>query len=284
MPHNKLIIPMVTPYSGRDIDNDAVEGMIEYASSNGFDGLFPAGSTGAFMALSFKDQEYILSKVIEKSPEKIHLFAGISRNNLNESTAMGKRAVDMGYKDVVIINPFYHKYSQDSIYNYFSLIAGKVDANIFLYNNPSLSGLSIEPETVRKLKDNYSSIKGMKDSSNDYAKFSEFLKIPGLEVYQGKDSKLEKSIEMGAVGGVCSTANFSLNTLHIARGHKKEGVDYQERAAKVVELVSKYESPTIHNLLFRKLVLGQESPVNYMKEPFVDLSEVPDLEEIIKYS
>lgn len=282
MAHNRIIIPMVTPYSGRDIDLPAVEGMIEYASANGFDGLFPAGSTGAFMALSFKDQEFILSKVIEKAPGEMELFAGISRNNVSESSAMGKRAVDMGYKDVVIINPFYHKYSQNSMFNYFSIIAEKVDANIYLYNNPSLSGLSLEPATVSKLREKYSSIKGMKDSSNDYQKFTEYLKIPSLEVFQGKDAKLEKSIEMGAVGGVCSTANFSLNTLHIARGEKKEGVDYQERAARVVELVSRYEAPTIHNLLFRKLILGQENPKNYMKEPFIDLQEVPDFEELKK--
>lgn len=282
MTHNKIVIPMVTPYTGRDIDMPAVKGMIDYAVSNGFDGLFPAGSSGAFMALSFKDQEYILSKVIENAPDKLEMFAGISRNNVSESSAMGRKAVEMGFRNVVVINPFYHKYSQDSMFNYFSIIAEKVDANIYLYNNPALSGLSLEPETVARLKEKYSSIKGIKDSSNDYAKFAEYLEIPGLEVFQGKDAKLEKSLTMGAVGGVCSTANFSLNTLHIARGDRKEGVDYQERAARVVELVSRYESPTIHNLLFRKLILGQDHPVNYMKEPFVDLADVPDLEEIMR--
>lgn len=276
---SSIIIPMITPHKKGRLDLEALEGLLEYASLNSFDGAFAASSTGGCASLSYKRHLEVLGEVVKMSPG-IKLFANISRNDLEETLDMMKDAEDIGYENLVIINPYYHRYSQESMRKYFSDIASGTHESLYLYNNPSLTGLTVSPETVASLSSEHSSIRGIKDSGGDLDRFSDFLQIPGLEVYQGKDHLLEESVRMGAYGGVCSTSNFSLNTLHVA--HDSGDVSpYTEKIRKVTEIMKKHEVPAFHNYLFRKFVLGEKSPSDYMNSPFSDLPNPPGDQELL---
>lgn len=271
----EIVIPMITPFRGEELDSKVLTGFIEYARENHFDGLFPGGSTGGFASLSQKKHGDFLREVIEESTG-LKLFAGICRNNVEETIEMGKIAIDLGYTNLVSINPYYHKYSEASVENFFDRVISALDSDIYIYNNPSLSGYRLKPDLVERLKEKHPQVVGMKDSGNDMAEFGKFLNIKGLKVYQGKDAHIHESIERGAVGGVCSTANFALNTLLLA----KNQTDIESTKAKtkrLVELVSHYDVPAIHNYLFRKFILNEIEPRNYVNPPFVDLKEVPEL-------
>lgn len=273
-----LIIPMITPFKDNHLDRKALNRFVEYAKANRYDGLFAGGSTGGFASLSFEQHQQFLEWVMEAA-QGMELYAGITRSSIIETLHMGKIASDLGYSNLVAINPFYHRYSQDSVYRFFDSILDAFDADVYAYNNPGLSGTEILPETIRKLKENHENLIGLKDSGADMAKFREFLKIRGLKVFQGKDALLLDSIREGAHGGVCMSSNFCLNTLKIARGsHDAERIS--EITGELVKLVTSYETPTIHNYLFRKYIAGESKPKNYMNMPFADLKELPPDEKL----
>lgn len=269
----KIVIPMITPHKNGSLDTDALDGLIHYAVSNRFDGLFAASSTGGCASLSYREHLGVLREVIERAGET-ELFANISRNSLGDSLDMMKDAEDLGYRKGVIINPYYHRYSQASIERYFGDIASNAGMEIYLYNNPALSGLTITPETVRKLASEYSGIAGIKDSGGDLDRFREFLDIRGLKVYQGKDHLLRESIGMGAYGGVCSTSNFSANTLHVAHDQGNTS-RFAQNIYRVTEVMKMHEVPAFHNYMFRRFVLCEDHPVQYMNRPFGDLESPP---------
>ncbi len=266
---------MITPFRGDEIDHKVLIGFIEYARENHFDGLFPGGSTGGFASLSQREHTGLLEEVIEESTG-LKLFAGICRNNVEETIEMGKKAIDLGYQNLVCINPFYHKYSEASVEKFFDAVISALDADMYIYNNPSLSGFRLSPELVERLKDKHPQVVGMKDSGNDMEAFGRFLKIKNLKVYQGKDAFIHESIEQGAYGGVCSTANFALNTLLLAN-NKTNIEETKAKTKRLVELVSHYEVPAIHNYLFRRFILNEMEPKNYVNRPFVDLNDIPEL-------
>lgn len=273
MNQGKIIIPAITPFRDQQIDPNAVEVMAEYARKSGFDGLFAGSSTGGVAALSYKKHKEVLKTYIDKISGNVTPLAGISRNDLDETTSLGREAVDYGYRTIVLINPYYHNYSDKTIINYFSSVLENVDADFYLYNNPGLSGRNLKPEVISALHDKYPNVKGVKESSGDLGNFSKFLAIKGLDVFQGKDTLLYDSMKMGAAGGICSSANFSINTLRIAKGFP----DATESAAKtedLMKIVSSYENPVIHNYLFRKYIVG-EIPTGYMRKPYSDLDSVP---------
>ncbi|WP_393971663.1 dihydrodipicolinate synthase family protein [Oxyplasma meridianum] len=273
MNSGKIIIPAITPFRNQQIDGEAVEVMVEYAMKNRFDGLFAGSSTGGVAALSYKKHKEVLKTYIDKITGNVTPLAGISRNDLDETTSLGKDAVDYGYRIIVLINPYYHSYSDKTFLIYFSNVLESVDADFYLYNNPGLTGRNLKPEVVATLHDKYPNVKGVKESSGDLGTFSKFLAIKGLEVFQGKDTLLYESMKMGSAGGICSSANFSLNTLKIAKD-LPDSKESAEKVKKLMEVVSDYENPVIHNYLFRKYI-ANESPSGYMRKPYSDLDSVP---------
>jgi dihydrodipicolinate synthase/N-acetylneuraminate lyase len=273
MNSGKIIIPALTPFRNQQIDTEAVGIMAEYAKKNGFDGLFAGSSTGGVAALSYKKHKEVLKTYIEKISGNVTPLAGISRNDLDETTSLGREAVDLGYKTIVLINPYYHNYSDKTLLSYFGSVLENVDADFYLYNNPGLTGRNLKPEVVSALHDKYPNVKGVKESSGNLGTFSKFLAIKGLEVFQGKEALLYDAMKMGAAGGICSSANFSLNTLKIAKNMH----DVEESAKKIRDLmtiVSEYENPVVHNYLFRKYIAG-ETPSGYMRMPYSDLDSLP---------
>lgn len=277
---NQLIIPMITPFQNNHLDRDTLEKFIAYAKKNGFDGVFAGSSTGGFASLSLEQHQKFLEWVIESS-DGLTLYAGITRSSLIETLHMGKIASDLGYRNLVAINPFYHKYTQESIFRFFDSVLDAFDADVYAYNNPSLSGTEILPETLMKIREVHSNLVGLKDSGDNMEKFQEFLRIPGLKVYQGKDAKLLESIRLGAVGGVCMSSNFCLNTLKIARGDP-ESQRIADMTSALIRILSKYETPSIQNFLFRKYVLGEKNPVNYVNHPFGDVKSPPAEGELLQ--
>lgn len=273
----KIIIPMITPFKKGELDREAIRSFVSYAYENNFDGLFPGGSTGGFASLSTAEHKAVLKEVAEETTG-MELYAGICRNNVNDTIELGKYAMDLGYRNLVSINPYYHKYSEKSTKNYFRILMEALDSDFYVYNNPSLSGSTLTPGTVMELKEQYSGLAGIKDSGNDFEAFMEFLKIKGLKVLQGKDAMLKESIEAGAYGGVCSTANFALNTMIMAKG-RPEAVEASKKTKELVNMVSGYEVPAIHNYLFRKLILREGKPAEYMNQPFPDLDPQPGMEK-----
>ena len=274
----KLIIPMITPFKNNHLDKECLQAFLDYAKSNGFDGLFAASSTGGYASLSFEQHQEFLKWVIEMNPG-MELYAGITRGSLVESIHIGTIADDLGYGKLVAINPFYHKYSQQSIIRFYDSILDAFDLDVYAYNNPPLSGNEIAPETIAAIREQHDNLVGLKDSGNNMDKFQEFLKIPKLEVFQGKDALLHESMKMGAYGGVCSSANYCLNTLRIAKG-VPDSPEISEKTSRLLKLVSKYETPGIQNYLFRTRILGQKNPKDYVNQPFGDIIEPPSEDEI----
>lgn len=82
---------------------------------------------------------------------------------------------------------------------------------MLLYNNPGRVGYTLSANLVERLAHEVSNIVGMKDTSGDITQTSEFIRRNrdiGFKVFGGKDTLLYASLCHGAVGGVCTAANF----------------------------------------------------------------------------
>ena len=89
--------------------------------------------------------------------------------------------------------------------------AHAVGAPVLLYNNPGRVGYTMSAKLVEELAHNVPNIVGMKDTSGDITQTSEFIRRTrdvGFKVFGGKDTLLYASLCHGAVGGVCTAANF----------------------------------------------------------------------------
>ena len=82
---------------------------------------------------------------------------------------------------------------------------------VLLYNNPGRVGYTLSANLVERLAHEVPNIVGMKDTSGDITQTSEFIRRNrdvDFKVFGGKDTLLYASMCHGAVGGVCTAANF----------------------------------------------------------------------------
>ena len=104
------------------------------------------------------------------------------------------------------------KPNEEELYNHFKSIAGSIkETPVLLYNNPGRVGYTLSAALVERLATDCENIVGMKDTSGDITQTSEFIRRTrhlGFKVFGGKDTLLYASMCHGAVGGVCTAANF----------------------------------------------------------------------------
>ncbi|HEU12598.1 MAG: dihydrodipicolinate synthase family protein [Thermoplasmata archaeon] len=282
MNYGGIITPLITPVRKNNVDYESLGFLLDFLVENGIEGVFPGSSTGAFTLFSMKDHEKILEYVAKNLKKNVIKLAGISRNNIDETVELGRKAVDLGYDGAVVITPYYLKFGQEDLYNYYSIIAENLDMDIFIYNNPELSGNYIDASTISRLMVEYPNIVGVKDSSGDMRKFNlYFTDLPGkVYVFQGRDDLLLPSVLMGASGGVCGTSNFSplIHEVFIEKSLEKHF-----KIVDAMKILRKYNNSVSYNYLFLRLVRNIDTD-DYAIYPYSPLKkeEREDLENVIR--
>ena len=101
---------------------------------------------------------------------------------------------------------------EEELFCHFKTIAEAIpDTPMLLYNNPGRVGYTMSGNLVERLAHEVKNIVGMKDTSGDITQTSEFIRRTrdvDFKVFGGKDTLLYASLCHGAVGGVCTAANF----------------------------------------------------------------------------
>ena len=110
------------------------------------------------------------------------------------------------------LQPMFLKPTYAELYDHFKTIAESVpETPVLLYNNPGRVGYTLSAQLVEELAHTVPNIVGMKDTSGDITQTSEFIRRTRdveFKVFGGKDTLLYASLCHGAVGGVCTAANF----------------------------------------------------------------------------
>ena len=121
-------------------------------------------------------------------------------------------AVANGAAGVSVLQPMFLKPTYDEVFQHFKAIAESVPGTpMLLYNNPGRVGYTLTADLVDALAHQVENIVGMKDTSGDITLTAEFIRRTrdvGFKVFGGKDTLLYASLCHGAVGGVCTAANF----------------------------------------------------------------------------
>jgi len=267
-----IVTPLVTPVKDGKISEEYTRILLEFIKDEGVAGAFPMGSTGLFPFFSFEQHLKMIEYTAKNLPSGLKLLAGSSRNNIEETLEIAKKAKDAGADAVVIVTPYYVKLSQESIKRYYDYLATHINSDIMVYNIPQFTCNSIRPETLVSLMEEHSNIIGIKDSSGDMKLFQGFIQeLPKRAlIFQGSCDLLLSSVYLGATGGVCAVSNYSDLVVQLYRTRSPE---INRKVTKLIRLLALSESPKVHYYLFYKTVLKIEKPRNYMPFPIEDLKE-----------
>jgi 4-hydroxy-tetrahydrodipicolinate synthase len=261
-----MIPPIITPITKDEtLDESALRDQIDFMISGGINGILAFGSNGEFYMLEEEEMPGILEIIIDQVNGRLPVFMGIGAIRTSKCVRLAKLGIKLGAKGVSVLQPMFLKPTDDELHDHFKSIAEAVpDVPVLLYNNPGRTGYAISQDLVEKLAHSVQNIVGMKDSSGDITETMEFIRRNrdvNFKVFAGKDTLIYPSLEVGAVGAVCTTANFMPELVcsiyqKFISGDKKGSLDAQFKLNPIRLLMDKSSFPVATkdyaNLLGRK--------------------------------
>ena len=206
-----IFTPNLVPFLDDGRINEAeLRRMINWLIAKGVNGLYPNGSTGEFIRLSFEERKRVIQIVAEETRGRVPILAGAAEANLTMILEACRTYADLGCAAVSITGPYYFKVSQESIEHFFRELARRSPIDILLYNIPQFSN-EISLPVVTRLALDCPRIVGIKDSSRDFPRFLCTLQAikpqrPDFACLIGCEEILFPALLMGADGGTIATS------------------------------------------------------------------------------
>jgi 2-dehydro-3-deoxy-D-pentonate aldolase len=206
-----IYTPNLVPFldDGR-INEEELRRLVNWLIAKGVTGLYPNGSTGEFIRLSFEERKRVIQIVAEETRGRVPILAGAAESNLALILEACRFYADLGCLAVSVTGPYYYKVSQESIEHFFRELAKSSPIDIVLYNIPQFSNEFSVPVLTRLALD-CPRIVGVKDSSRDFPRFLNTLQAiksqrPDFSCLIGCEEILFPSLLMGGDGGTIATS------------------------------------------------------------------------------
>ena len=177
-----LLLPITTPFINEEtIGLDGLTANIEKWNTSSI-GYVVLGSTGERVNLDEREYLQVIETAREAVPEQMTFIVGAGQQSTRGTIAEIERAAAAGAKAVLVITPHYYRsaITQEALVIHYTAVADASSIPIILYSMPDLTSIKIEPETAARLSE-HQNIIGMKDSSNDVARFRETVGLVGKD-------------------------------------------------------------------------------------------------------
>ncbi len=201
---------MTTPFDADErIDYDQLRADAQRLEAAGVDGLVPVGSTGESATLTHDEHVRVVEGVID-AVDDVPVIAGTGSNNTREALELSERAADAGADGLLLISPYYNKPEQHGLYEHYRTIADAVDVPQIVYNVPSRTGQTIEPDTVVDLA-SHPNVAGYKAAEGDLWAIGEIIERTVDEefsVLSGDDALTLPLLSIGGTGTISVVANI----------------------------------------------------------------------------
>ena len=208
-----IIVPILTPIDGEErIDEPRLRDQVDYVINGGVSGVLAFGSNGEFYMVEEDEMERGLKIMVAQAAGRVPVYFGIGAISTKKCCRLAKMAAANGAAGVSVLQPMFLKPTYQELFLHFKAVAESVPGvPMLLYNNPGRVGYTLSADLVDELAHKVDNIVGMKDISGDITLTSEFIRHTrdvDFKVFGGKDTLLYASLCHGAVGGVCTAANF----------------------------------------------------------------------------
>ncbi|QEN09476.1 dihydrodipicolinate synthase family protein [Oceanispirochaeta crateris] len=209
-----IIPPIVTPITKDEkIDENALRNLVDFLIEGGCSGILAFGSNGEFYMMEENEMEEGLKIIIDQTSGRVPVYMGIGSIRTSKCIRIARMGVRCGARSISILQPMFIKPTDDELKTHIRSIAESVpDVPVLLYNNPGRTGYAMSQDLVEDLAHTVPNLVGMKDSSGDLTQTIEFIRRNAdvnFKVMCGKDTLIYSGLGVGAVGAVCSTANYA---------------------------------------------------------------------------
>ena len=191
---------VVTPMNGYgNLDFDAFGRLLEWMIREGTDAVVVNGTTGESATLDDKEKMAVIRYAVRQVDGRIPVIAGTGSNCTEHAVELSRKAQE----------------SQEGLVRHFTQVADHVSIPILLYNVPSRTGVTIQPETYRILSE-HPNIRGTKEASGNLSLIARTAALcgQGFDIYSGNDDQTVPIMSLGGKGVVSVLANIMPKETH----------------------------------------------------------------------
>ncbi|MFD2922232.1 dihydrodipicolinate synthase family protein [Halobacillus naozhouensis] len=241
--------PVVTLFDQNgEFDWDENQRLTDVLIDQGVHGLLYLGSTGEFSALTKEERKQFAEEMVRHVNGRVPVLVGTGTTSLKETIELSQHAESVGADGVLIVNPYYWKYSEDQLYHYYTTIADHVSTSIMLYNIPQLTGQNLSSDLVCRLAKDHQNIVGIKETVADIGHIRDMILSikpvrPDFSVFAAFDEHLLPALQIGADGSINGTAVFEprLSVQLYEAFQKEEYLETIQYHQKLIELMPIYQ-------------------------------------------
>ena len=205
-----VLTALTTPFDADEqIDVKKLQVVVDRSIKAGVDGVVAAGSTGEVGALSSDERLRLVDTVIEHADGRVPVIAQTGATTTAEAIRLSRAAEKSGADVLMLITPFYEPLSTEETVTYIKDVASSVELPIMLYNIPAVTGVNLDPGTVRSLAEEVDNIRYIKDSSANWEQALQLIHHHSdvIGTFIGWDSYIYSALVEGAAGVMAGAAN-----------------------------------------------------------------------------
>lgn len=208
-----LITPMKADGS---VNYEKLAELIEFQIAGGTDCILSCGTTGEASTMSEEEHMDVVRFTIEKVNHRVPVIAGTGSNCTETAVKLSMQAEQAGADGVLLVTPYYNKATQGGLIQHFTAVASKVKIPCILYNIPSRTGVTIQPETMAYLYNNVENIVGVKDATGNISMTTKLMTLVDEDfcLYSGDDDEVIPVLSVGGAGVFSVLSNIAPKEVH----------------------------------------------------------------------
>lgn len=269
-------VAVITPFKNDlSIDFSAMGKILEHLIAGGVNYIVLLGTTGEAPTLSKDEKSALTSFTVETVSGRIPVVLGIGGNNTSEIVSFIRESDLEGIDAILSVAPYYNKPCQKGIYQHFRQISMASPVPVILYNVPSRTASTIDPETCIQLARDCQNIIGIKECSGSFESLMKIIrdKPDDFLVISGNDIEILPVVAAGGAGVISVLANAfpaecSEMVNQALRGNMRTAREMQLRYLELTSIIFAEGNPGGIKAMMTHLDLCQ----NHLRLPLMPVS------------
>jgi len=160
-----VIVPILTPINPDEtVDVASLRRLVNYLIDNGVHGIWAAGTTGEFAALTDRQKTVAIETVVDEVAGRVPVIGNVSGAATQASIDNAMAVREIGLDGIAVTPPYYYPNAQDELLDHYRYISDTIGSPLWVYNIPQTVKTAVDPGTVATLaSEGY--VVGIKDSS-----------------------------------------------------------------------------------------------------------------------
>jgi len=223
---------------GTQLDEDAVEPLVNFFVGAGLDGILALGTMGEGILLSTAERMRVSELFVAVAPPQFAVVVHCGAQSTADTVALAAHAAEIGAAGVAVIAPPYFPLDERAMLRHFTEAArAAAPAPFYVYEFQHASGYAVPLSVLEQLRSNVPNFVGMKVSDAPWEKFEPYV-IEGLDLFVGPESLIYQAMQAGAVGAVSALATAFPEA--VAAAVRSGDADWTRRVGELRSAVDRY--------------------------------------------